>query len=226
MDLLPLLFEIYCEPSKSPLVINGINGITIEQQLNILKLENLSLQKIRKYITVSLYDKLPELKNNVYKRIRFKSILLFYYRSYTQLQTTSMKEWTPKQLSLSLLIYLIKYMQQKIYTDDENIKQILTKDEKRFAATSCQFIYYLFRFCNEEQFDGKALYKFCCEIRGKPGATFIQKICKKYALKFDEFSTMKKHVGLWIEQEAKIKKKKIITTQQQKPPMSENKMTG
>eukprot|EP01084_Bolivina_argentea_P266605 452221_1 len=113
VNLLSLLFELYCEPSKAPLTVGNIDKLSINEQLDILNIENLSLQKIRQEIPASLYHILPQLKTKVYKRVRFKYILLSYYRSYIELNTTPIIKWTPKQLCLSLIIYLVNDLQQQ-----------------------------------------------------------------------------------------------------------------
>ena len=198
-NMLSVLFKIHCK-SSDPLIIEGIDRLSVDEQLNILKIENLSLQKIREDVAISLYHKLPELKENILKRLRFKSTLLSYYESYIKLQSVPIQEMTSNQLPLSLYMYLVKDL-QKIPINDEE-KQRLVKD-KKISASSWQFVHYFYRFCDDQQFDGQSLHKMWAEITNNGrksgfGLKFIQKICNEYSLKFGKFVRTKKKIGLWM----------------------------
>ena len=195
-----MLFTFYTKPDK-PLIIDGLSKLPIDEQLNIIKIDNISSQKGRKELTRSLFDKLPDLKDNAHKRIRFKSILSSYYKSYQELEILQVSKWKKNQVPLSLFIYLIKSL-QSIPSDEKAIKE--QQKAKKNSASFWKFIYYLLKYVNDQSFDGEALKKFYDEITNfgeKPGGfglKFVQKICGQYSLKFGKFAKVKKNVGVWV----------------------------
>eukprot|EP01084_Bolivina_argentea_P154486 269304_1 len=205
-NLLEMLFEFY-SPSK-PLIIEDISKLTIEEQLLIVKIDSISSIPKRKELTKTLYDKLPDLKSTAYKRIRFKSILSSYYKTYIELESMSPQQWTKTQLPLSLFVYLIKELQ----------KPGVNEKEKKSANAAWKFVYFTLQFCMEHQFDGQKLHLFYNEVTnngtktGGFGLKFVQKICNKYSLKFGKFAKVKKKVGVWYT-DSKKKKSINLTTQ-------------
>ena len=201
LQLLSTLFILLTPRSKSPLVIDGIDVLTIDEQLEIVKPENISTQQLRRKVTFSLYDKVPKLRYKAHKRTRFKSILASYYRSYVELETLSMSSWDKNQLVLSLFIHFVQQLQIKPNGDKEKIALMKLKKN---ASHFWEFIYFFLQYCHDFGFQGRELHEFYKEItndgkkNGGFGLKFVQKICATYSLKFGRFAKVKRGVGVWV----------------------------
>lgn len=201
-SLLAMLFTFYTPTKKPLLIIDKLDDLSIDEQLNIIKPENISSMELRKKLAISLFDKVPQLKECAHKRIRFKSFLSKYYKSYIELDTLPVSKWNKNQLPLSFFIYLIKQLQAT--PNGEKEIAALGKAKKN-ASSSWKFVYYTLKYCHDSNFQGQELFDFYNEITNfgkKPGGfglKFVQKICGTYNLKFGKFAKVKKSVGVWVD---------------------------
>ena len=218
-----MLFTFYCPPSK-PLIIEDIDKLGIDDQLEIVKIDNIDNQQKRKQFTKSLFDKLPDLQQSAHKRIRFKSILSKYHKSYQEIQSIAVEKLDAKQLPLNLFIYLTQQLQ--ITPQDQKERDKLQK-EKKTAENQMRFVYYVLKYCtdSEQEFKGEHLYKFWSEVTnngqktGGFGLKFVKKVVQKYGLKLGNYAKAKNKVGVWFTDNV-LKSKKLTEKSQAAAPKS------
>ena len=199
---LEMLIMFYTKPDKR-LVIDELSQLSLAEQLNILRIDNISTQKQRKELTHSLFDQFSNLNDNTDKRYAFESILSSYYKTYQELQVLPVTKWSKPQVAISLFVYVITYLRS---TQAEKFAKQKPERAIRYSDCYFRFTYYLLRYCDEEQFDGESLqqlYDAITDYGAKPGGfgvKFIQKICMYHQLKFGKYAKMKKRIRLWVAQ--------------------------
>eukprot|EP01084_Bolivina_argentea_P097982 176123_1 len=199
------MFGFFCNGHKA-LVLKDIGKLNVEQQMKLVEIEHLSTYKERKQIMASLYKTLPELKNNLCKRIQFKSILLSYYLCFTELQKTLITVWTPQQTAFSLFIHFIDLQKQYI-------------TQKTIPQSFWQFTSYFLTLCNEETYDGISLIKqFYQPHHGKITDQFISRICNKHSLNISLFNQVEPHIQNWVKaNQQNLKKIRTVAFKQLTP---------
>eukprot|EP01084_Bolivina_argentea_P031525 58355_1 len=185
--LLETLFEFFCTPLQI-----DINKLSLDEQLNIVEFDGISSIDKRKQKIKALCDKIPDLKQSVYKQIEFESILSSFYKKYIELETKSLSEWSVTELPLSLFIYCIKFLQ----------KPDIFERDKKYAGLFFHWVYFTLKYCNEESLDGKQLILLCNDKSDHCGLglRYLKLICTKFLLYTGPFTKVKKHTNIWYKE--------------------------
>eukprot|EP01083_Nonionella_stella_P127368 385826_1 len=150
--------------NNNPLVIDGLNDLKISQQLETLNIDNLSSHTKRNQMIESLSHTLPDLQGNanIFKRIRFKSILSSYHTSYFEIERMPIHQWTHTQVAFSFFVYLIQ--------------------KQSVSAYAWQFANHMILLCEEEHLNGIVLYQLITNDNQKQNnlMQFTRRICNKF----------------------------------------------
>eukprot|EP01084_Bolivina_argentea_P163618 284606_1 len=183
--MLTTLFAFFSHEYKD-LDIQAVKSLSLDEQLKMVDVKRLSISNNRKQILVSLYNKLPQLKYRVHKRIKLKSLLSSYVLSYNKIQNKKITELTPRQVALSLCFDFI---------DQQRLKapQIL-------PILCWEFAFYFLQFCNQQTFNGHSLKTFLYEQNDNDAniSSLISKICQQYSLKMHLFKEIKQYIESWL----------------------------
>ena len=105
-----LFFELL-SPSDHVLSIDSLNALSLDQQLAILNVDNLSTVNSIEHVIATLYDDVPALKNSESDQKRFRSVLEMFYGEYVRIKNVSVCDWDHKQIAMSLYIFMMNRLQ-------------------------------------------------------------------------------------------------------------------
>ena len=195
---LTLLFSLQSRVTGQPLLsIKCIDNLSLDDQLRVFDPSANITQQSRDQETSSLFDKVPDLRNNASIRNLFTETLAAYATAIQSAQSIRPSRWTKHQLSFSLFAYLMQYL-RRIPHDH------MDRTPKR-VASALRFVDFTHRYCVDQDFDGIQMLSFWNELTANGqktstfGFSFLKKICKQYALKIDQFTKIKKQIRLWYE---------------------------
>eukprot|EP01083_Nonionella_stella_P204319 744926_1 len=200
---LSLLFKFFCngDPSKVPtLFIDRLSDLDILQQVQTLKIDNISSHTKRNETIQSLSYILPDLKANTFLRIRLKSILSSYYTSYIEIERIRIQQWTHREVAFSFFVHSIQRSQ---------IESI--------QCPTCvwQFVHYIILFCEEQHLTGIRLYQLLTKNSYHANdiniVHFIETMCKKYALDLNWYplEQIQNEMTLWLQQILESTKRRL-----------------
>ena len=194
-----LLFRFFSLKDE-PLIIDGIEDLSLQKQLDILSFNNISTAKARTAFVLKLCDDLPALKESDEKQERFQEILQLLEGQQRTICVASPIEWTEQQISMSLFCYLMNRLRREP-VDDYDKKKLAR--EMKSADTFWMFTHYLMRFNEEKKWNGKALNDYFNEITQNGtktsgfGFKMANLICTEYALKLGKYAPVRKQLRAW-----------------------------
>ena len=130
-----------------------------------------------------------DLKNNAYKRIRFKSLLCQYHKHYYRIKDRHfemIKNWNDRDFALNVIVHFIQ--------NSDDGKQELPEKEQKRLNTTWRFLDYLTQYFDKKGFNGKEFIENYIPNNNKNGdgqakktsgfgLTIVKEVCKQFEQK-------------------------------------------
>ena len=181
-----LLFA-FCIP-----FIDGLDELSLEQQLNILNPNNLSSAESREALITNLCAELTDFD----EAMQLQSVLETFYFQTISLRNVSPEKWSVNQMALSLFTYFMDRV-RRIVDDDEKEYE----NDRKMTVEMWALISNLKRFCAEKE---ESMKKLWSEITGNGTATalcastMVNMICNRYDLKITAKDSISDCVERWV----------------------------